>query len=196
MVERSDCRKKNKEQHNLDWFFRKVVNPLTPLTCRHQNNRVILVILLIYVLCNSLALTRRALGTRLRLVVNIRSWISRQFSTSFGIFRMFLPLTTFPACILKMASKVIPSSRAEIQQAIKAQGEIIRHLKLEDQTDEIKNKVLGQFHCLLSLFLSIFALFILGSLAHVDGANMNREKKNHSCNQLGNIFLLCFFVSS
>ena len=32
-------------------------------------------------------------------------------------------------------------SRAELQEAIKVQGEIIRKLKLGDQTDEAKNKV-------------------------------------------------------
>ncbi|KAJ7377102.1 hypothetical protein OS493_030696 [Desmophyllum pertusum] len=38
-----------------------------------------------------------------------------------------------------MASKESPS-RTEIQEAIKKQGEIVRKLKLEEQTDEVKNK--------------------------------------------------------
>ena len=50
----------------------------------------------------------------------------------------------------KMAAKVGPSTRAEIQEAIKAQGEIIRNLKLVEQTDEVKNKVSGW--CLLPFF--------------------------------------------
>ena len=40
-----------------------------------------------------------------------------------------------------MASKGPSSLRSEIQQEIKTQGEIIRQLKLEEQTDEVKNKV-------------------------------------------------------
>ena len=40
-----------------------------------------------------------------------------------------------------MASKASPFSRSEIQEAIKTQGEIIRQLKLEEQTDEVKKKV-------------------------------------------------------
>lgn len=40
-----------------------------------------------------------------------------------------------------MASKESPFSRTEIQEAIRKQGEIIRQLKLEEQTDEVKNKV-------------------------------------------------------
>ena len=40
-----------------------------------------------------------------------------------------------------MASKDSPFSRSEIQEAIKTQGEIIRQLKLEEQTDEVKKKV-------------------------------------------------------
>ena len=40
-----------------------------------------------------------------------------------------------------MASKAGPFSRSEIQEAIKTQGEIIRQLKLEEQTDEVKKKV-------------------------------------------------------
>lgn len=40
-----------------------------------------------------------------------------------------------------MASKESPS-RTEIQEAIKKQGEIVRKLKLEEQTDEVKNKVI------------------------------------------------------
>lgn len=39
-----------------------------------------------------------------------------------------------------MASKGGPS-RVEVQQEIRKQGEIIRQLKLEEQTDEVKNKV-------------------------------------------------------
>ena len=39
-----------------------------------------------------------------------------------------------------MASKD-SSLRSEIQREIKMQGEIIRQLKLEEQTDEVKNKV-------------------------------------------------------
>lgn len=42
---------------------------------------------------------------------------------------------------LKMACKESPGSRTEIQKAIKEQGEQIRKLKLEEQTDEVKNKV-------------------------------------------------------
>ena len=40
-----------------------------------------------------------------------------------------------------MASKASPFSRKDIQEAIKTQGEIIRQLKLEKQTDEVKKKV-------------------------------------------------------
>lgn len=40
-----------------------------------------------------------------------------------------------------MACKESPGSRTEIQEAIKEQGEQIRKLKLEEQTDEVKNKV-------------------------------------------------------
>lgn len=40
-----------------------------------------------------------------------------------------------------MASKKSPFSRTEIQTEIKKQGEIIRQLKREEQTDEVKNKV-------------------------------------------------------
>ena len=40
-----------------------------------------------------------------------------------------------------MASKASPFSRKDIQEAIKTQGEIIRQLKLEEQTDEVKKKV-------------------------------------------------------
>ena len=40
-----------------------------------------------------------------------------------------------------MACKGPSSLRSEIQQEIKKQGEIIRQLKLEEQTDEVKNKV-------------------------------------------------------
>ena len=40
-----------------------------------------------------------------------------------------------------MASKASPFSRKEIQEAIKTQGEIIRQLKLQEQTDEVKKKV-------------------------------------------------------
>ena len=32
-------------------------------------------------------------------------------------------------------------SRSEIQQEVRKQGEVIRQLKLEEQTDEVKNKV-------------------------------------------------------
>ena len=39
-----------------------------------------------------------------------------------------------------MASKE-SSLRSEVQREIKMQGEIIRQLKLEEQTDEVKNKV-------------------------------------------------------
>lgn len=43
-----------------------------------------------------------------------------------------------------MASKDSPVSRTEIhvQEAIKKQGEQIRKLKLEEQTDEVKSKTL------------------------------------------------------
>lgn len=40
-----------------------------------------------------------------------------------------------------MASKASPFSKKDIQEAIKTQGEIIRQLKLEEQTDEVKKKV-------------------------------------------------------
>ena len=40
-----------------------------------------------------------------------------------------------------MASKGPSPLRSEIQQEIKIQGEIIRQLKLEEQTDEVKDKV-------------------------------------------------------
>lgn len=40
-----------------------------------------------------------------------------------------------------MAYKEGPGSRTEIQEAIKEKGEQIRKLKLEEQTDEVKNKV-------------------------------------------------------
>lgn len=40
-----------------------------------------------------------------------------------------------------MAYKESPGSRTEIQEAIKEQGEQIRKLKLEEQTDEVKNKI-------------------------------------------------------
>lgn len=40
-----------------------------------------------------------------------------------------------------MASKGPSLLRSEIQQEIKIQGEIIRQLKLEEQTDEVKDKV-------------------------------------------------------
>lgn len=40
-----------------------------------------------------------------------------------------------------MASKDSPVSRTEIQEAIKKQGEQIRKLKLEEQTDEVKSKI-------------------------------------------------------
>ena len=40
-----------------------------------------------------------------------------------------------------MASKGCPVSRTDLQEQIKKQGEIIRNLKLEEQTDEVKNKV-------------------------------------------------------
>lgn len=41
-----------------------------------------------------------------------------------------------------MASKEGPLfSRTEVQQEIRKQGDIIRQLKLEEQTDEVKNKV-------------------------------------------------------
>jgi len=52
-----------------------------------------------------------------------------------------------------MASKASPFSRSEIQEAIKTQGEIIRQLKLEEQTDEVKKKV--NSHTVV-FFLTIF----------------------------------------
>lgn len=46
-----------------------------------------------------------------------------------------------------MASKEgTSSSRTQIQQEIRKQGEIIRQLKQEEQTDEVKNKVKRHFH--------------------------------------------------
>lgn len=50
-----------------------------------------------------------------------------------------------------MASKASPFSRSEIQEAIKTQGEIIRQLKLEEQTDEVKKKV--NSYCFLNQIL-------------------------------------------
>lgn len=50
-----------------------------------------------------------------------------------------------------MASKASPFSRKDIQEAIKTQGEIIRQLKLEEQTDEVKKKLKDETAKLLEL---------------------------------------------
>lgn len=56
-----------------------------------------------------------------------------------------------------MASKESPFSRTEIQEAIKKQGEKIRQLKLQEQTDEVKNKVNFGFRSPMN-FLKTFML--------------------------------------
>ena len=61
-----------------------------------------------------------------------------------------------------MASKASPFSRSEIQEAIKTQGEIIRQLKLEEQTDEVKKKVKS-----CCFFLNRFLLITLKSFENV-----------------------------
>ena len=48
------------------------------------------------------------------------------------------------------SSKESAFLRTEIQEAIRKQGEIIRQLKLEEQTDEVKNKVKFVLLCCFS----------------------------------------------
>lgn len=55
-----------------------------------------------------------------------------------------------------MASKASPFSRSEIQEAIRTQGEKIRQLKLEEQTDEVKNKVKFVLLFFSNQFLKVF----------------------------------------
>ncbi|XP_015776106.1 PREDICTED: histidine--tRNA ligase, cytoplasmic-like [Acropora digitifera] len=50
-----------------------------------------------------------------------------------------------------MASKAPSPLRSEIQQEIKIQGEIIRQLKLEEQTDEVKDKLKEEIAKLIEL---------------------------------------------
>ena len=75
-----------------------------------------------------------------------------------------------------MASKASPCSRSEVQEAIRKQGEMIRKLKLEEQTDEVKNKVKFQmlFYFLTDSFfkknLKFFGempVFFVSSKLHV-----------------------------
>ena len=58
-----------------------------------------------------------------------------------------------------MASKASPFSRKEVQEEIKTQGEIIRQLKLEEQTDEVKKKVKFKLFLFSTNFLLSFYRF-------------------------------------
>ena len=80
----------------------------------------------------------------LRLFSDFFGYVSRDFKIGFGdLVPRALGTKNGSSADQKsiMASKKSPFSRTEIQTEIKKQGEIIRQLKREEQTDEVKNKV-------------------------------------------------------
>lgn len=58
-----------------------------------------------------------------------------------------------------MASEMTKRSRRELQEEIKNQGEIVRSLKLEEKTEEVKQKVF--LFCALAVMPKVAALSIM-----------------------------------